>query len=179
MERQKVLATFRSMSYGRNVMEATQSFAPLAARLAARADEIRPVDGAEANWANFMALFVCAILQMLIALCEALDARAAADARLAAAPAPREGAARLGRAKMLVAGRAPRLALVSDVQDIAPKPDAAFSGMAEPHDGNNRLTAAPAWPEPRWHVSRLVVAPRKRGFASSASTRLFHCIIVI
>ena len=37
------------------------SFAPLAARLAARAAEIRPVDGAEVSWANFMALFLCAI----------------------------------------------------------------------------------------------------------------------
>ena len=43
-------------------MEAPPSFAPFAAKLAARADEIRPVDGAEVSWANFMALFVCAIL---------------------------------------------------------------------------------------------------------------------
>ena len=113
-------------------MEVVQSFAPLAARLAARADEIRPVDGAEATWANFMALFFCAILQMLILLCEALDARAAADARAVAALTPRECAARPGRATMPVAGRAPRLALVPDVQDISPNPDAALSGIAEP-----------------------------------------------
>ena len=79
-----------------SLMEAVHSFAPLAARLAARADEIRPVDGAKATWDGFMALFVCAILHMLILLCEALHARAAADARLAAAPAVREGAARYG-----------------------------------------------------------------------------------
>ena len=113
-------------------MEPTRSFALLAARLAARADEIRPVDGAEVSWANFMALFVCAILQMLILLCEALEARAAADAGPMTAPAQREGAARPAVAARPVVGRAPRLALVPDVQALFPKRDAALSGTAGP-----------------------------------------------
>jgi len=56
-------------------METPVSFAPLAARLAARAAEIRPADGARVDLGMIMALFVCALLEMLICLCEALDAR--------------------------------------------------------------------------------------------------------
>jgi len=137
-------------------MEAVQSFAPLAARLAARADEIRPVDGAEANWANFMALSVCAILQMLILLCEALDARAAADARLVAAPRDRVArpavAAGLGRGAMPVVGRAPRLALVPDVQAVLPQRDILLSRTAGPEPIGPWL----AWsrhPGPAWAVA--------------------------
>ncbi len=163
-------------------MEATQSFAPLAARLAARADEIRPVDGAEATWANFMALFFCAIFEMLILLCEALDARAAADARLAAAPGAGAASAfpvtHVECRALPGAGRALRLVWARDAQPMPPAPEAAPAGTAEPQPGNNRLTMAPAWPEPRRRVSRMVVAPRKRGLASWASARLFHCVIV-
>ena len=41
-------------------------FAPLAARLAAQAAKIRPADGARVDVAMIMALFVCALLEMLI-----------------------------------------------------------------------------------------------------------------
>jgi len=130
-------------------MEATQSFAPLAARLAARVAEIRPVDGAEVSWANFMALFFCAILGMLILLCEALDARAAADARLLAAPAARNGAAGAvpvaRRARRALPGtvRPPRLALAPKGLAMAPKPDEAGSGTAEPTRDKISLPWAP------------------------------------
>ena len=138
-------------------MEAVHTFAPLAARLAARADEIRPVDGAEATWDGFLALFVCAILQTLILLCEALDARAAADARAVVAPAP---AARAGRAAMPVAARAPRLARALDIQAISPMPDAALSGTA----GLAPVVPWLAWsrhPDPEWAAAgRIVVPPR-------------------
>ncbi len=126
-------------------METIQSFAPLAARLAARAEEIRPVDGAEVSWANFMALFVCAILEMLIALCEALDARAAAVARSVAVPVARDGEAGASRSgcRALPGGRRPtRLTLVPQIQATAPKLDAVLSGTAEPTPGNSRLAWA-------------------------------------
>ncbi len=71
-------------------METTTSFAPLAARLAAQADKIRPADGARNDWAKIVALVWCLVFAMLIALCEALDARAAAVARAVAAPAARD-----------------------------------------------------------------------------------------
>ncbi len=132
-------------------METTMSFAPLAARLAARADEIRPVDGAEATWANFMALFVCAILQMLILLCEALDARAAADARLLAAPLARDAghhpvlAVRPRHPAMPGAGRVLRLVRADDAPATPLTPDAALAETAEPHPENHSL----AWSPPR------------------------------
>jgi len=138
-------------------MQAVQSFAPLAAKLAAKADEIRPADGAKVNWANFVALFWCAIFQMLIALCEALDARAAAVAAgIVAAPRDRDArpfvAAGLGRAARPTAHRAPRLALVPKVQAIPPARDIALSRAAEAAPVGPRL----AWsrhPGPAWAVT--------------------------
>ena len=136
-------------------MEAVHSFAPLAGRLAAKAAEIRPADGAEVSWANFMALFFCAILHMLIALCEALDARAAADARLAAAPA-----GRAGRVAMPGAERAPRLARAPVEQAVATIPAVAPSRTAGPVRGGPWL----AWschPDLIWKdADRVAVLPK-------------------
>ncbi len=122
------------------------SFAPLAGRLAAKAAEIRPVAGAEISWANFMALFFCAIFEMLIMLCEALDARAAAEAaRLLAAPASRKGAAgvvtasRLARQVLSSEKRLLPLALVPEVQAIAP------SRAVAPFRATEHLTPAHPW----------------------------------
>ena len=120
-------------------MKDVPSFAPFAARLAARADEIRPVDGAEVSWANFMALFVRALLEMLIGLCEALDARAAAEAaRLVDAAVSRDGEAAsvpalhaAGRQAPSSERRAPRLALAPEVQATTPKLDDASSRTTE------------------------------------------------
>ena len=119
-------------------METPMSFAPLAGRLAAKVAEIRPAAGAEISWANFMALFVCAIFEMLILLCEALDARAAAEAaRLVAAPASRDvakaaiPARRAGRQAPSSERRVPRLTLVPEVQAIIPSRAAALSGTTE------------------------------------------------
>ena len=149
-------------------MEAPVSFAPLAARV----DEIRPLDGAEVSWANFMALFVCAILQMLILLCEALDARAAADARLAAAPAARDGnvrpvlAVRSRHPAMPGAGLVPRLARADDAEPTPPTRDIALAGSAEllPHDVWPAWTLA--WPAPCWRPPRLGIFPRKAALPS-------------
>lgn len=63
-------------------MSTTLSFAPLAARLSAQAVELRLVDGSRDNLAKFMAQVVCALLDILIYVCEMLDARAAVDASL-------------------------------------------------------------------------------------------------
>ena len=145
-------------------MEAVHSFAPLAGRLAAKAAEIRPAAGAAVSWANFMALFFCAIFEMLIALCEALDARAAAVAGHAAAS--REDvtrpvvAAGPSRRAMPVAGRAPRLALVPDVQAVSPQRDIALPGTAASAPTGPRL----AWtrhPCPAWAVAGRVAIPPK------------------
>ncbi len=113
-------------------METPVSFAPLAGRLAAAAAKIRPVDGARVDLAMIMALFVCALLEMLICVCEALDARAAAEAaRALAAPASRGMAAafvpalRAGRQAPSSERRAPRLALVPEVHATAPNRAAA------------------------------------------------------
>ncbi len=83
-------------------METIPPLAPLASRLAAHAAAIRPVDGARDDWAKVAALVICALLEMLICVCAALDARAPAEIRPAATatlrdkkvvpvPAPRAG----------------------------------------------------------------------------------------
>ncbi len=116
-------------------METPVSFAPLAGRLAAAAAKIRPVDGARVDVANFMALFVCALLEMLICVCEALDARAAAEAaRAMAVAASREveassvQAPRAGPQAPSSERHAARLTLAPAVQALAPKSDDAPRG---------------------------------------------------
>ncbi len=154
-------------------MNAPVSFAPLAGRLAAKAAEIRPVDGAKISWANVMALFFCVIFEMLIALCEALDARAAAEAaRFAAAPASRdvmETAIPSRRAERQVPSserRALRLALVPEVHATTPSRAAAPSRVTEP--------PAPTGPWLAWSRDpgpiRAVLAPPWR---LRRETRLF------
>ena len=130
------------------LMEKIPSFAPLAARLAVLADKIRPVDGARDDWAKVVALVWCAVLQMLILLCEALDTRAAADARLMAVAAPRDGEARFvlgarsGCPALPGARRPTRLTLVPQVQAMAPERDDVPAAAAEPTFGNPRLAWA-------------------------------------
>jgi len=149
-------------------MEAPSSFAFLAARLAASVAEIRPVDGAEVSWANFMALFVCAILEMLILLCEALDARAAVGARLVAAPAARDAghrpvlAVRPEHPAMPGAGRVLRLVRADDAPSTAPKREAVLAGTAEAPSLGARPTSAPPWAAPCWRPPRIAISPRKR-----------------
>ncbi len=148
-------------------MEAVHSFAPLAGRLAAKAAEIRPAAGAEISWANFMALFWCAIFEMLIALCEALDARAAIDARLLAAPAAREAghrpvpAARAEHPAMPGTGRVLRLVRMDDAPSLAPKWEAGVAGTAEAPFPGARPPAAPPWPVPGWRPPQIANSPRK------------------
>ena len=119
-------------------METIPSFAPLASRLAAHAAAIRPVDGARDDWAKVAALVICALLEMLICVCAALDARAPAEIRPAATatlrdkkvapvPAPRAG--------FLVLPGERRVSLrkfVPEVSIVAPKlaatPEAAPTG---------------------------------------------------
>ncbi len=159
-------------------MQPVPSFAPLAGRIAAKVAEIRPAAGAAVSWANFMALFWCVIFEMLIGLCEALDARAAADARLAAAPAMREGATRpvvsaLAGRKRPVAARAPRLALVPKAQATSPERDAVST--ARPLFGGPWLAwsrhSGPAW---------AVAGPVYRGPAKKSASRpgIKHVVIV-
>jgi len=119
-------------------METPVSFAPpLAARLAARAAEIRPALGARNDWDKIGALVVCLVLEMLICLCEALDARAAVEARRVAAPASRDvapcavPALRAGRQAPSSEQRVPRLALVPEVHATIPERKTAPSGTTE------------------------------------------------
>ncbi len=167
-------------------METTTSFAPLAGRLAAKVAEIRPVAGAKVSWANFMALFWCAIFEMLILLCEALDARAAAEAaRFAAAPASRNVTAaavpalRAGRQAPSSERRAPCLALVPEGHAITPSRAAAPSGTTE-----RPATTCPwlAWSRDPGPI-RAVHAPPWRPCRETRGTRAFapaikHALIV-
>ncbi len=142
------------------------SFAPLAGRLAAKAAEIRPVDGAKVSWANFMALFWCAIFEMLIALCEALDARGAAEAaRAVAAPASRDvakvgiPAQCLGRLAPLGERCARRLSLVPAVQATPPtSDDAPFRTTGRPEPAVPRL----AWSRDPGPIRAIHAPPWRR-----------------
>ncbi len=156
-------------------METTTSFAPLAGRLAAKVAEIRPAAGAKVSWANFMALFFCAIFEMLILLCETLDARAAAEAAgLVAAPASRGvaetalPARRAGRQAPSGERRAPRLALASDVQATTPSRADAPSGATE-----RPIPAAPrlVWSRDPGPI-RAVHAPPWRSWRETRLSRL-------
>ncbi len=153
-------------------METIPSFAPLAARLAGHAAAIRPVDGAPDDWSKVAALVVCALLDMLICVCAALDARAAAGLRPVTVPvmgddnAVTEFAPRMGR-QALPSQRPARLpSLAPRPCAVAPEQAAISSGMAG---------ATPAGPWLAWSCDRgplrLIAAspgqPRRE-------TRLFH-----
>ncbi len=161
-------------------MKLPMSFAPLAGRLAAHAAEIRPAAGAEVSWANFMALFFCAIFEMLILLCEALDARAAAEAaRLLAAPASRD----MGVAAILVP-RAGCQAPSGERRVRRPAPE-ILASVLESDEAPSRTTerAAPrlVWSRDPGPI-RAVHAPPWR---PRLETRLFHptskrvCIVTL
>ncbi len=150
-------------------METIPSFAPLASRLAAHAAAIRPVDGARDDWAKVAALVMCALLDMLICVCAALDARAAAGVRPAATatlrdnntapvPAPRAGRLVLPGEKCVSPRR-----LLPGVRVMAPKraatPEATSAGpwLAWSRDtGPLRAVLAVPWrPRRETRLSRL------------------------
>ena len=163
-------------------METPVSFAPLAARLAARAAEIRTAHGARNDWDKVGALLVCLVLEFLICLCEALDARAAAEARAVMLPASRDleagsvPALRAGRQAPSSEKRAPRLA--PEVEALISKPDDAPSGTTE--------RPTPAGPRLVWSRDpgpiRAVLAPpwRPRRETRAYAVTIKHtCIVTI
>ena len=154
-------------------METPVSFAPLAARLAAHAAEIRPKDGARNDWDKVGALLVCLVLEFLIALCEALDARATAEARAAMLPASRDvkassvPALRAERHAPSSKKRATRLAPVPEIQATTSKLDDAPCGTIE--------RPAPAGPRLVWSRDpgpiRAVLAPPWRPCRETRASR--------
>jgi len=117
-------------------MEPTPSFAPFAARLAGHAAALRPAQGGRDGFGPaVMATVWLLLLEFLIRLCEALDARAAIEAAGAvAAPAPRAvkadaiPAPRAIRQAPLGGMRALRLTLVPQLQAATPDQANAPSG---------------------------------------------------
>ncbi len=154
-------------------METIPSFAPLAARLTVHAAALRPADGARDDWAKVVALVACAVLEMLICLCEALDARAAADACSVAAPVSRDSkavavpAARAGCRARPDARRASRLSLAPEVHAMAPRRFDALSRTTKP---------TPAGPWLVWSRDpgpiRAVLAPPWRSRQETRPSRL-------
>ena len=144
-------------------METIPSFAPLAARLAAHAAAVRPIDGARDDLAKVAALVVCALLDMLICVCAALDARAAAGLHSVAsvlAARPNQAAAvtapRAGRQAPPGERPACRPGLAPEASVVTPTPAAARSEAAETtptgclltrsHDpGLIRMVLTPPW----------------------------------
>ncbi len=164
-------------------METPVSFAPLAARLAAHAAEIRPKDGARNDWDKVGALIVCLVLEMLICLCEALDARAAAEAaRALAAPASRDvkvgsvPAPRAGRQAPSSERRARRLAVAPELQATAPRPDDAPSRTTErPTPAGPRLV----WSRDPGPIRAVLVPPwRPRRETRAFAPAVKHVYIV-
>lgn len=136
------------------IMKAASTFAPLTGRLAACADEIHAAAASKDDWAKIVALLICALLHMLICVCEALDARAAAMARAVVAPAMRDGvagdalAARSGQAARSVVERAPPMARMPALRAISLDREAVLSGPAKLVSDNPwRPLGAQAWRE--------------------------------
>ncbi len=154
-------------------METIPSFAPLAARLAAHAAAVRPVDGARDDLAKVAALVVCALLDMLICVCAALDARAAAGLHTVASVS----AARPNQAAAVTAPRAERQAPPSERP--ARRPGLAPEACAvAPTRAALRSEAVETTP-----VSRLLTWSRDPGpiqvvpappWRPRRETRLFH-----
>ena len=141
-------------------MAPIHSFAPFAARLAAHSAALRPVAGGRDGLGHAVTATVwCLLLEFLICLCEALDARAAAEAALApgvvevtAIPAPRA-------ARRAVPGemRARRLTLLPQAQAttlhqaVAPSGSSGHSPLTAPRlawsrdPGPIRAASAPLW----------------------------------
>ena len=141
-------------------MASTHSFAPFAARLAAHSAALRPVAGGREGLGHaVMATVWRLLLEFLICLCEALDARAAAEAALASGvvemaviPAPRA-------ARPAVPGemRAPRLTLLPQAQvttlsqAVAPSGIIGHPPLTVPrlawsrNPGPMRVVLAPPW----------------------------------
>ncbi len=152
------------------IMETPVSFAPLAARLAAHVVTIRPVEGSRDDWSKVMALVMCAVLEMFICLCEALDARALAglhpvalaprDTKAASVPALRSGLHAPPGARRV---RSP--SLPTEVRAVAPLRVATSSEIAE------AIYAGPslAWSRNPGPSRAVVAAPwqpsEKRAFA--------------
>ena len=134
-------------------METIPSFAPLAARLAAHAAAVRPVDGARDDWAKVAALVMCALLDMLICVCAALDARAAAGFRpVASVLAPRDNQA--AAVPALRAGRqAPSGERPAHPPGLAPE-----ARVVTPTRASNRSEAAETTP-----AGRLLTRSRDPG----------------
>lgn len=154
-------------------METIPSFAPLAARLAAHAAAVRSVDESRDDLAKIMSLVICALLEMLICVCAALDARSAAGSSPVAASAdPCEGksasvqAPRGGRPVLPRERSAYALSLVPVVRAVVQSQAAASSKPAKV------TSAAPVlvWSRDPGPI-RTVPAPPCR---PRWETRLFH-----
>lgn len=163
-------------------METTTSFAPLAARLAAQVEKMRPAHGTRNDMAKVVALLWCLVFAMLIALCEALDARTATVARAVAVspacdttvrpvPAPRPAQAVTPRA-----GRMLRLVQADNAQPVAPKRDALLAWKF----GVPLRSTLPAWaplhPTPCWRPPQTEIFRRKEAMPCPASHVYFVVI---
>ncbi len=156
-------------------METTTSFAPLAGRLAAHAAELRPMAGSRDTMAKLAALVMCLLLDMLICVCEMLDARAALDARsMQTLIAPRGD-----KSASVLAARVERQAPSSE--RCARSPDCELqAGVAAPRpaDAPSETAAAPlCGPWLMWSrdagLFRAVLAPSGR---PRRETRFFDLI---
>ena len=153
-------------------METIPSFASLAARLAGHAAAIRPVDGAPDDWSKVAALVVCALLDMLICVCAALDARAAAGLRPVTVPvmgyntAVAEFTPRMGRQELPCERPARLLSLASKPCAVAPEQAAISSGIAEPTPAGPWL----AWSRDRGPLRSIAASPGQ----PQRETRLFY-----
>ena len=164
-------------------METIPSFAPLAARLAGHAAAIRPVDGAPDDWSKVAALVVCALLDMLICVCAALDARAAAGLRPVTVPAMGYNTAvaeftpRMGRQELPGERPARLLTLALGACAVALEPATAPTGIAEPTPAGPWL----AWSRDRGPLRSIPASPgrprRETGLFCSRlrTSRMLRC----
>ena len=155
-------------------METIPPFAPLAARLAAQAAALRPADEARDDLAKFAALVMCALLDMLVCLCTALDARASIGVWSTAAPVPRFSRAvvPVSRAGQNPVGR--EAGVFAEPRARGPRRDPEAGRCPSPSNACRALVALVALPRTALAVPAARWPPRleTRLFRPGLSTRI-------
>jgi len=132
-------------------MQITPPLSPLATRLTAQADEIRPADGARNGLAKVIALMLGALLELMIRLCATRDAPVSAVVPPVVPSAPLEGESRVAPAPRAGGGAMSRTGLAARLlrQAAIPRSDNSLPVKAEVASGGQWAASRPRL-DPGW-----------------------------